>query len=186
MDSCGTPVTRDVGGRGCTACCAPWSRLSCKGLHAQECGHMSSSFAASTCRTTLAPFRQGISPTPRLYAMTRRIRYSKIVGAVGFEPTNPSLVRRKQLTKRPSSQSRLHALKLRKPFPEMPRDAWESLHGGSRKWFPEQRPRPPQSGMEQRLPAPLPVTGTSALPGLKHQVRTGARPSIVIFGGKWR
>jgi hypothetical protein len=24
--------------------------------------------------------------------MTRRIKYSKIVGAVGFEPTNPSLV----------------------------------------------------------------------------------------------
>src|SRR5580700_3029949 len=60
----------------------------------QECGHMSSSFAASTCRTTLAPFRQDISPTPRLYVMTRRIKYSKIVGAVGFEPTNPSLVSR--------------------------------------------------------------------------------------------
>ena len=53
---------------------------------------MSSSFAASTCRTTLAPFRQGISPTPRLYAMTRRIKYSKVMGAVGFEPTNPLLV----------------------------------------------------------------------------------------------
>jgi hypothetical protein len=53
---------------------------------------MSSSFAASTCRTTLAPFRQGISPTPRLYVMTRQIKYSKIVGSVGFEPTNPSLV----------------------------------------------------------------------------------------------
>jgi hypothetical protein len=23
----------------------------------------------------------------------------------------------------------------------MPRDAWESLHGGSRKWFPEQHRR---------------------------------------------
>jgi len=53
---------------------------------------MSSSFAASTCRTALAPFRQGISPTPRLCAATRRIKYSKIVGAVGFEPTKPSLV----------------------------------------------------------------------------------------------
>jgi hypothetical protein len=43
----------------------------------------------------------------------------------------------------------------------MPRDAWESLHGGSRKWFPEQRPRSPQSGMKQRLPARTaePVSG---------------------------
>jgi hypothetical protein len=58
---------------------------------------MSSSFAASTCRTTLAPFRQGISLTPRLYVMTRRIKHSKNVGAVGFEPTNPSLVRRNEV-----------------------------------------------------------------------------------------
>ena len=50
---------------------------------------MSSSFAASTCRTTLAPFRQDISPIPWLYVMTRRIKCSKIVGAVGFEPTKP-------------------------------------------------------------------------------------------------
>jgi hypothetical protein len=33
----------------------------------------------------------------------------------------------------------------------MPRDAWESPHGGSRKWFPEQRPTSPQSGIGQRL-----------------------------------
>jgi hypothetical protein len=103
---------------------------------------------------------------------------TNFVGAVRFEPTNPSLVRRKLLTKRSSSQSRLHALDLRKPRPEMPRDAWESLHGGSRKWFPEQRPRSPESGTEQRLPAPLPITGTSAPTSLKHQVRTAARPSM--------
>src|SRR5580692_4237952 len=60
----------------------------------------------------------------------------------------------------------------------MPRDAWKSPHGGSRKWFPEQRPRSPQTGTEQRLLAPLPITGTSALAGLKHQVQTGARPSM--------
>jgi len=60
----------------------------------------------------------------------------------------------------------------------MPRDAWESLHGGSRKWFPEQRPRSPESGTEQRLLAPLPITGTSAPTSLKHQVRTAARPSM--------
>ena len=35
-----------------------------------------------------------------------------------------------------------------------------------------------QSGIDQRLLAPLPVTGTSALTGLKHQVRTGGRPSM--------
>ncbi|MGP7997355.1 MAG: DUF664 domain-containing protein [Streptosporangiaceae bacterium] len=81
--------------------------------------------------------------------------------------------------KRSSSQSRLHALDLRKPCPEMPRDAWESLHGSSRKWFPEQRPRSPKSGTEQRLLAPLPIiTGTSAPTSLKHQVRTAARPSM--------
>ena len=68
---------------------------------------MSSSFAASTCRTILAPFRQDISRTPRLYVMTRRIKYSKIVGAVGFEPTNPSLVRRKKPRIAPIPQSRL-------------------------------------------------------------------------------
>jgi len=31
-----------------------------------------------------------------------------------------------------------HAPELRKPCLEMPSGAWESLHGGSRKWFPEQ------------------------------------------------
>jgi hypothetical protein len=31
-----------------------------------------------------------------------------------------------------------HAPELRKPCREMPQGAWESLHGGSRKWFPEQ------------------------------------------------
>jgi len=32
----------------------------------------------------------------------------------------------------------VHALELRKPCLEMPWGAWNSLHGGSRKWFPEQ------------------------------------------------
>ena len=36
----------------------------------------------------------------------------------------------------------VHALELRKPCPEMPWGAWESLHGGSRKWFPEQSADP--------------------------------------------
>jgi hypothetical protein len=49
---------------------------------------MLSSFAASTCRTILAPFRYFISDSSALRA-TRRIEYSKIVGAVGFEPTKP-------------------------------------------------------------------------------------------------
>jgi hypothetical protein len=31
-----------------------------------------------------------------------------------------------------------HLPELRKPCPEMPGGAWKSLHGGSRKWFPEQ------------------------------------------------
>ena len=65
------------------------------------------------------------------------------VGAVGFEPTNPSLVRRKQLTKGPAHRAGFIRLTCGNHAPEMPRDAWESLHGGSRKWFPEQRPRSP-------------------------------------------
>ena len=81
--------------------------------------------------------------------------------------TGFSLVRRKQPTKRSSSQSRLHALDLRKPYPEMPRDAWESLHGGSRKWFPEQRPRSRQSGIEQRLRCR--AGGRVGLPGSRRQ-----------------
>jgi hypothetical protein len=32
----------------------------------------------------------------------------------------------------------VHAPELRKQCPEMPWGAWESLHGGSREWFPEQ------------------------------------------------
>ena len=32
----------------------------------------------------------------------------------------------------------VHARELRKPCPKMPSGAWGSLHGGSRKWFPEQ------------------------------------------------
>src|SRR6516165_6143410 len=35
-----------------------------------------------------------------------------------------------------------HASELRKPCPEMPSGAWKSLHGGSRKWFPEQSADP--------------------------------------------
>jgi hypothetical protein len=44
------------------------------------------SFAASTCRTALALFRQDISPTPRHCGAPCPIKYSKIVGATGFEP----------------------------------------------------------------------------------------------------
>jgi hypothetical protein len=36
----------------------------------------------------------------------------------------------------------VHALELRKPCPEMSQGAWGSLHGGSRKWFPEQSADP--------------------------------------------
>ena len=32
----------------------------------------------------------------------------------------------------------VYAFDLRKPCLEMPQGAWKSLHGGSRKWFPEQ------------------------------------------------
>ena len=128
-------------------------------------------------RLGMAPSRQSISDSPALRCDTPN-RVFENCGRNWVRTCGFSLVRRKQLTKRSSSQSRLHALDLRKPCPEMPRDAWESLHGGSRKWFPEQRPRSPQSGTEQRLPAPLPITGTSAPTSLKHQVRTAARPSM--------
>jgi hypothetical protein len=89
----------------------------------------------------------------RLWCPIPRLAFQKLSSSCGnfggrswVRTSDPSLVRRKQPTKRSSSQSRLHAPDLRKPCPEMPRDAWESLHGGSRKWFPEQRPRSPQSG----------------------------------------
>ena len=36
----------------------------------------------------------------------------------------------------------VHALDLRKQCLEMPGGTWESLHGGSRKWFPEQSANP--------------------------------------------
>jgi hypothetical protein len=49
---------------------------------------MSSFFAASTCRTTLAPFRQFISDSSALRCDTPN-RVFEIVGAVGFEPTKP-------------------------------------------------------------------------------------------------
>ena len=68
----------------------------------------------------LPPFRQAISRTPRLYVMTRRIKYSKIAGAVGFEPTNPSLVRRKSPRIAPSPQSRLIHLYCENHAAEMP------------------------------------------------------------------
>src|ERR1700678_452711 len=48
-------------------------------------------FRGIHCRTALAPFRQGISPTPRICTATRRIKYSKNVGATGFEPVTPRL-----------------------------------------------------------------------------------------------
>jgi hypothetical protein len=35
-----------------------------------------------------------------------------------------------------------HAVELRKPCREVPQSAWESLQGGSRKWFPEQSADP--------------------------------------------
>ena len=54
---------------------------------------MPSSFAASTCRTALAPFRQGISDSSDVHCDTPDQVFEN-VGAVGFEPTNPSLVRR--------------------------------------------------------------------------------------------
>src|SRR5580704_2588025 len=50
--------------------------------------------------------RQDLTPTPRPSVMTRQIKYSKIVGAVGFEPTNPSLVRRNTARNTPSSPGR--------------------------------------------------------------------------------
>ena len=88
------------------------------------------------------PFGQGISPAPRLYVMTRQIKYSKIVGAVGFEPTNPSLVRRHQLTMKSSSQNRLHVLDLRKPSLENVL----GCPGECARWFPQVVPGPPGIG----------------------------------------
>jgi hypothetical protein len=44
----------------------------------------------------------------------------------------------------------VHAAELPKQCLEMPQDAWKSLHGGSRKWFPEQSADP---SLEERVRA---------------------------------
>ena len=51
--------------------------------------------------------------------------------------SDPSLVRRNTAMNTPQLAGPVYAAELRKPCPEMPSGAWESLHGGSRKWFPE-------------------------------------------------
>ena len=105
-------------------------------------------------RRARLPHQRACTGGSRLWLPILRLAFQKLSSSCGnfggrrwVRTTGFSLVRRKQPTIKSSSQSRLHALDLRKPCPEMPRDAWESLHGGSRKWFPEQRPRSRQSGM---------------------------------------
>src|SRR5580704_8811869 len=44
----------------------------------------------------LLPHLDNLFLTPRLCAATRRVEYSKIVGAVGFEPTKPLACKAKQ------------------------------------------------------------------------------------------
>ena len=61
-----------------------------------------------------------------------------------------------------------HAADLRKPCPEMPSGAWESLHGGSRKWFPEQLADP-------RLKSEL-GSGGKAIGVHPPDMRIGGRP----------
>ena len=51
-----------------------------------------------------------------------------------------------------------HAAELRKPCPEMPSGAWGSLHGGSRKWFPEQPADPSLHKRVRGVPGGLPET----------------------------
>jgi hypothetical protein len=116
----------------------------------------------------------------RLWLPVLRLKFQKslfscknLVGAVGFEPTNPSLVRRNQPTIKSSSQTRLRALDLREPCPEMPRDAWESLHGGSRKWFPKQHRRS-AIARHRTNGRPLPHLLT---PRSKSESRPDGRPS---------
>jgi len=80
----------------CTPCDSPCSWLSCSPRRDPGCEHTWFSLAASTYRTVLAPHRHDISPTcpaPRLRPR-HTDRYSKKVGTVGLEPTNPSHVRR--------------------------------------------------------------------------------------------
>jgi hypothetical protein len=61
-----------------------------------------------------------------------------LVGATGFEPVMPSLVRRNRAGSLPRPKRSVHPLDLRKPCLEMSRGVWESVRGGSRKWFPDQ------------------------------------------------
>ena len=99
-------------------------------------------------RRARLPHQRACTGDSRLWFPILRLAFQKLSSSCGnfcgrrwVRTTGFSLVRRKQLTTRSSSQTRFHALDLRKPWPEMPRDAWESLHGGSRKWFPEQHRR---------------------------------------------
>jgi len=53
--------------------------------------------------------------------------------------SDPSLVRRNNAGILSSYKGAAYKLDLRNPCLKMPRGAWRSAHGGSRKWFPEQR-----------------------------------------------
>jgi antitoxin FitA len=63
----------------------------------------------------------------------------------------------------------IHALELRKPCREMSQGAWGSLHGGSRKWFPEQSADPSH---KERV-----GVGLSCLPDIHNQELVTGRMS---------
>jgi hypothetical protein len=72
------------------------------------------------------------------------LRGRRWVRTTGF-----SLVRRNRAGDLPRPERSVHPLDLRKPWLEMSWGAWESVHGGSRKWFPDHLapglPIPPQN-----------------------------------------
>ena len=86
-----------------------------------------------------------------------------------------------------------HASELRKPCLEMPKGAWKSLHGGSRKWFPEQPADPrlsselgpvgrpngdaPAGWLDSRTLATSWAGGFSARPADVHRAPPAREPS---------
>jgi hypothetical protein len=130
-------------------------------------------------RRARLPHQRACTGGSRLWFPIIRLAFQKLSSGCGnfggrrwVRTTGFSLVRRKQPTIKSSSQSRLHTLDLRKPCPEMPRDAWESLHGGSRKWFLEQHRRSAIARHRNGRPPPHLLT-----PRSKSELGSDGRPS---------
>jgi hypothetical protein len=78
-------------------------------------------------------------PALRLVFSKRPSSFGNLRGRNWVRTSDPSLVRRNNAGILSSYEGAAYKLDLRKPCLKMPWGAWRSAHGGSRKWFPEQR-----------------------------------------------